>query len=664
MNQDQIVQLLLDAARGVVRDRFGVRSETLWPSLEPGLRGAAGKLVGDAIEAAKRMAKPTAAILPAPVLPGEADAIEKLDQYRKETMDALDVVSEAFSDPVLKRRFQAEVRNYEYLGEREESRIANEWAQDPSSSRWVNSKRIPLSADNQERVRSLKKQGVESVKRALSKHEASMAELKRRRSDLVEAMRTVLRQAEEEKEKGSKIAYFGRASERYDPSPYVAQKMRAKSILQAASALENGRRNRAVEWLSEQIGPETQAFFLRMEQLTKPTSFQDGLVLRDVLEPSEVARKVTRWADSEAETLGILASRADVAWWTMREKIEDAQRFLRAVEEMGRVGIQIPSAAQYAVNAEKLKSAGDKLEKEKEEQEEQRRASLEKAEKEEKARIEARPDFAHPYVENFEKAARQAEKKIKAQEKRHDFFALRPLQSKRLGVFPTDEEIRSKWTQDDEDRIEKRAAKFFENLENAKRRGDPTLTTKAHSDGLYAYVYDGANHLARFVTNKQKEAIPNAFQNLLIGVGASSQRDILEVDGKSLSWLAQIALAADKDELRKRDLGIATEVGYEKVFAVDDKKRGFVIKQTLPARFRGDSAVAGESVEVYVPAEQVRDALVGYEGTAYLSLPSPQEFRKLSWRERQDLSDYLIIYREDGEAHLIGAKVVARVGQD
>jgi len=35
MNQDQIVQLLLDAARGVVRDRFGVRSETLWTNLEP-----------------------------------------------------------------------------------------------------------------------------------------------------------------------------------------------------------------------------------------------------------------------------------------------------------------------------------------------------------------------------------------------------------------------------------------------------------------------------------------------------------------------------------------------------------------------------------------------------------------------------------------------------
>jgi len=149
-----------------------------------------------------------------------------------------------------------------------------------------------------------------------------------------------------------------------------------------------------------------------------------------------------------------------------------------------------------------------------------------------------------------------------------------------------------------------------------------------------------------------------------VGGGASSQRDILEVDGKSLSWLAQIVLAADKDELRKRDLGIATEAGYEKVFAVDDKKRESVIRQTLPARFRGDSAVAGESVEVYVPAEQVRDALVGYEGTAYLSLPSPQEFRKPSWKEKQDLSDYLIIYREDGEAHVIGAKVVARVGQD
>jgi len=35
MDQDQIVQLLLDAARGVVRDRFGVRSETLWTNLEP-----------------------------------------------------------------------------------------------------------------------------------------------------------------------------------------------------------------------------------------------------------------------------------------------------------------------------------------------------------------------------------------------------------------------------------------------------------------------------------------------------------------------------------------------------------------------------------------------------------------------------------------------------
>ena len=57
MNQDQIVQLLLDAARGVVRARFGVRTETLWPSLEPGLRGAAGRLVGDAIEAAKRKTK-------------------------------------------------------------------------------------------------------------------------------------------------------------------------------------------------------------------------------------------------------------------------------------------------------------------------------------------------------------------------------------------------------------------------------------------------------------------------------------------------------------------------------------------------------------------------------------------------------------------------------
>jgi hypothetical protein len=57
VNQDQIVQLLLDAARGVVGARFGVRAETLWPSLEPGLRGAAGRLVGEAIEAAKRKTK-------------------------------------------------------------------------------------------------------------------------------------------------------------------------------------------------------------------------------------------------------------------------------------------------------------------------------------------------------------------------------------------------------------------------------------------------------------------------------------------------------------------------------------------------------------------------------------------------------------------------------
>ena len=53
MNQNEIVEALLAAARGVVAARYPEQVGPLWAGLEPSLRGAAARMVAQAIEASR-----------------------------------------------------------------------------------------------------------------------------------------------------------------------------------------------------------------------------------------------------------------------------------------------------------------------------------------------------------------------------------------------------------------------------------------------------------------------------------------------------------------------------------------------------------------------------------------------------------------------------------
>ena len=84
MNHDAIVEALLAAARGVVRQRFGVRADRAWPMLEPAVRETARELAAAARPVEARP-EPT---LPVSVSPLAQETRDKARRLQEEARKA------------------------------------------------------------------------------------------------------------------------------------------------------------------------------------------------------------------------------------------------------------------------------------------------------------------------------------------------------------------------------------------------------------------------------------------------------------------------------------------------------------------------------------------------------------------------------------------------